>query len=757
MILIVLLLCTAVTLSAKDYAQVIREIKAEANPLLQRVAEKGVLHAYSSWARSYIAEGAYMDAAGVYQSAVADTFLNSDNRTVMAMELSALYNDHLLMHRSALQLIDSCRFSASYPRRWIWWLRMAQTKMYMQQYDEALSELDSIIGSLPKPGFDLFATRGYLHLTMQQYAPATDDLERAMRMTTDSTAYYRILSNLPTAKAATGDCAGAIRDISSCLRYAEQTGNRTDVAIYHRKRAQLHLQCGDTAAAATDYKAYWQIEKQYILENFATMTEQQRLDYWANRKPLLSGIFRLGSLYAPLLADLAVFRHQVALIGIHDAERTLLEERLGVDSKAVRRSLKKDEAAVEIVKYYDRGDWQYAALVMTTDRVQYVPLYAETELQSLPAGRHTLLQAVCSTSPQDKNSLYRSTEVADAVWRPLLPAIQGKKDVWFAPDGIFNLLAIEYLALPDSLKPAMHRLTSTGKLVGRGKSRAATAINALIVGGLDYNNMDSLTDPTVQTNRYGLDYWETTRSGRAYFSYLPGSRKEVDSITDNLSQWQRRYNESEERFKAELPRYNLVHLSTHGYSLVVAVLPPDDIRGDSLTTDNSLLGCGLAMSGANVAHLYPNRDDGLLTAREICELDLSGVEFAVVSACQSAQGTISDEGAAGLLRGLKLAGVKTVIATLWPVDDAATTMLMRCFYRAWQNGKGTDGKGCTKHQALRIAQQQVREFATDEPRIIRKFNPVRMRSENVQTQSAIYDAPYYWAPFILVDDIETTK
>ena len=129
----------------------------------------------------------------------------------------------------------------------------------------------------------------------------------------------------------------------------------------------------------------------------------------------------------------------------------------------------------------------------------------------------------------------------------------------------------------------------------------------------------------------------------------------------------------------------------------------------------------------------------------------------IASACQSAQGKVSDEGPAGMLRGLKLAGVQAVIATLWPVDDAATTLLMKFFYQAWQNGEGADGTGCTKQQALRIAQQKLRAYGTEEPRTVRKFNVARMRSEYVQTQTALYDAPYYWAPFILVDDTETIK
>lgn len=751
---ILLLTCVVALAAANAYDQRIRTIKAEANPLLQRVAEKGVLHAYSAWARTYIDQGEYMQAADIYRQGVRDTFLCTDNQTVLAMELAALYNDHMLMHRAAQELLETHHFTATYPQAWVWHLRRAQTQIYFRQYDEALATLDAILATLTRPPYDIYATRGYLHLAMQHYTDAVSDLRQAQSMTRDSTAYYRIASNISAAHAAAGDCAQAHDDISGCLRFARTSGNDIDEAIYLRKRALVSLQCGDTVAAAADYRDYWQREKQYILDNFARMTEQQRLDYWANRKPLISGIFRLGARHASLLADVAVFRHQVALLGVHDTAPAILRQRLLTDSRAIQRCLNTHEAAVEIAKYYDRDEWRYAAIVLTKDNVRFVPLYSEAQLHNMPVGQRTLIETVCSTSRQDKNNLYRSTDIALAVWQPLLDAISGKSTVWFAPDGIFNMLAIEYLALPAPIRPDLRRLTSTAMLTRRATTDRRAGNNALLIGGLDYNSMDSVaTADSTAVNHNGLRQWQATLNSPVRFNYLPGSRREIDSITDNLARCRKTYSEPEEQLKNELPQYNLVHLSTHGYSLHVDVAPPDDIWSDTLTTDNSLLCCGFALSGANVAWQHPQRDDGLLTARELCELDLRNVDMMVASACQSAQGKVTDEGPAGMLRGMKLAGVQTVMATLWPVDDAATTLFMQFFYRAWNNGQGTDGRGCTPRQALRIAQQQLREYGADTPRTVRKFNVAKMRGEYVQKTSPLYDAPYYWAPFILVDDI----
>jgi CHAT domain-containing protein len=77
----------------------------------------------------------------------------------------------------------------------------------------------------------------------------------------------------------------------------------------------------------------------------------------------------------------------------------------------------------------------------------------------------------------------------------------------------------------------------------------------------------------------------------------------------------------------------------------------------------------------------------------------------------------NSEGVFGLQRAFKLAGVETLIMSLWKVDDRATAELMTAFYERWLSGKN-------KQEAFKEAQAQVR---------------------------AKYSAPYYWAAFGLMD------
>ena len=89
---------------------------------------------------------------------------------------------------------------------------------------------------------------------------------------------------------------------------------------------------------------------------------------------------------------------------------------------------------------------------------------------------------------------------------------------------------------------------------------------------------------------------------------------------------------------------------------------------------------GLVCAGANLP-MEDGRDNGLLTAAEISCLNLSGCELVMLSACRTALGNAhGGEGMLSVQRAFHVAGAKTVIATLWNVDDEATSQLVARFY-----------------------------------------------------------------------------
>jgi CHAT domain-containing protein len=76
-------------------------------------------------------------------------------------------------------------------------------------------------------------------------------------------------------------------------------------------------------------------------------------------------------------------------------------------------------------------------------------------------------------------------------------------------------------------------------------------------------------------------------------------------------------------------------------------------------------------------------EDGILTAEEVAGIDLEGVEWAVLSACDTGIGEMrAGEGVLGLRRAFQIAGVHTVIMSLWAVDDDSAHQWMLALYDA---------------------------------------------------------------------------
>ena len=138
---------------------------------------------------------------------------------------------------------------------------------------------------------------------------------------------------------------------------------------------------------------------------------------------------------------------------------------------------------------------------------------------------------------------------------------------------------------------------------------------------------------------------------------------------------------------------------------------------------------GLILSAAQKAwqgdEIPKDIEDGILFASEIASLDLSKTDMVVLSACQTGLGTINNEGVWGLQRAFKLAGVNTIVMSLWKVDDLSTRLLMCEFYRQYING-------ISKQDALKAAQKYVREYTDD-------------------YGNRLFESPYYWAGFIILD------
>jgi CHAT domain-containing protein len=137
----------------------------------------------------------------------------------------------------------------------------------------------------------------------------------------------------------------------------------------------------------------------------------------------------------------------------------------------------------------------------------------------------------------------------------------------------------------------------------------------------------------------------------------------------------------------------------------------------------------------------------LADLRDDQRLDFKGIELLTLSGCQTAVGSSDSDGREidGLGITAQRKGAKAVVATLWPVNDASTGLLMETFYRLW-----VTTPGITKAEALQQAQLGLLYGTADTagtPSGSSKGSPA---SASKQRPASQYANPYYWAPFILI-------
>ena len=336
---------------------------------------------------------------------------------------------------------------------------------------------------------------------------------------------------------------------------------------------------------------------------------------------------------------------------------------------------------------------------------------------------------------------YQCKEMTDLVWKPLKTELEGIKNIYFSPSGALYNIGIEYL--PGMEDYNIYRLSSTRELVTSRKTE--TKNRAVLYGGLNYDaEFDkSVTDRSLaMLDEAFIERPKVRGMGlRGGKEFLKHTKEEVDIIGKELNNanWECVLDTAamgtEESFKA-LSGKNVgcLHISTHGFYYNKE--DADNARYKFMLIDNNMVSAedkaltrsGLVMAGAN--HILENEklpdnvEDGILTAKEIADVDLRGLDLVVLSACQTGLGDIAQgEGVFGLQRGFKKAGANSILMSLWEVDDKATQILMTQFYRNLLSGQ-------SKRQSLLSAQKYLRKV-----------------------DGGSYDEPKYWAAFILLDGI----
>jgi tetratricopeptide (TPR) repeat protein len=242
------------------------------------------------------------------------------------------------------------------------------------------------------------------------------------------------------------------------------------------------------------------------------------------------------------------------------------------------------------------------------------------------------------------------------------------------------------------------------------------------------------------------------------FIPLPGSRREVqdvarlfvhDQATVLLGPDACEARLGALRDRGELERFSFIHLATHG-------------EMDDLSPMNSRL--ILSQDGMRRPIVHSRNEgpvfDGTLSASEVMGTWKLKAELVTLSACKSGLGRQSGgEGYLGFSQALFLAGAKSIVLSLWNVDDATTALFMRRFYQNLLGRRPDLDRPLPKAEALAEAKRWLRSLTVADADRLRASVPAVERSDKIRgpSRSAAkagrpYEHPFYWAAFILIGD-----
>jgi CHAT domain-containing protein/tetratricopeptide (TPR) repeat protein len=492
------------------------------------------------------------------------------------------------------------------------------------------------------------------------------------------------------------------------------------------------------------------------------------LDEMARRRRSLAGAE--GWKLRALTRELDWARRRLAYLAVRgpggerlDAHRRLLEEAraekeaaeraLAEHSASFRQEQARDQAGLEAVRgalpprgalvgyarYADRGSVpSYAAFVVRPDRAErLVRLGSADRIDALVSRwREELLKEGRSGGRSRRRNLETYTAAAEplrrAVWDPLAPALAEARTVYVTPDGSLGL--VNLVALPSSrgrylaeTGPTLQLLTAERDILA---DEAPSGRGLLVAGDPDFlrspssappagntassgpaaraaGERDCAVPPTLELRRLPHLAREVAEVAALWRTLAPGEGEAL-----RLS----RREATEDAVRRLAPGRRILHLATHGFFLHEGCFPRE-------ASPEPLLRSGLALAGAGRrAEGGAGPEDGVLTAEEAAGLDLAGVEWAVLSACDTGLGEVREgEGVLGLRRAFQVAGARTVIMSLWPVDDESAHLFMRALYTA------------------RLASSHPT------PEAVRHSSLEVLRSRRARGES---EHPFYWAAFV---------
>lgn len=377
---------------------------------------------------------------------------------------------------------------------------------------------------------------------------------------------------------------------------------------------------------------------------------------------------------------------------------------------SISNALSANECSIEVIRIDMNTESVYTALLVKPS-TQYPELIILGKGADLEKKAFKLYKNAIAYKIEDPKSF-------GAFWQPIHDQIanQGIEKIYFSADGVYHKLSLSTLFNTQTKSYLLDdfdvvQLTSTKEILTlkarSGQSQIANQ-KILLVGRPTYDmaKLQGTANATSTSRAFGM----------GSINDLPGTEEEVNGICGVLTKSGIEYikllgeESNENNLKSNLNN-DVVHIATHGFFI-------DKSKSNSGIYLDPMLYSGLLLAGVSNDNTKAlTGEDGILTAYEIMNLEFSGNDMIVLSACETGSGEVATgEGIYGLQRAFFVAGTKSLVMSLWKVDDQATKDLMINFYKGYlKNGN--------KREAFISAQKKVKKK---------------------------YKSPIYWGAFVMV-------
>ena len=387
-------------------------------------------------------------------------------------------------------------------------------------------------------------------------------------------------------------------------------------------------------------------------------------------------------------------------------------ERFSVGTQRLRAALEEDEAIIHFA--LSRGQY-YAWIVQPNYPIVQISLGTANEVErkvkvftdAVATSLHTVRSrgvviAEIVRDARDTNEDLKSSgiQLGRLLWNPIASKLRGNvSQIYVAPDGILWTTPLYALPITDSeylIDKYTLIYTLTPFDVVNPPQWTTPGKGILLIGDVDYEEQRlRKTEPAAVVRK---------ASHRNDFLPLPGTLTEVRAIRDiinSASNDRTRLltgrNAREETVRESSHGFRVIHFATHGWATHKLRVRDEyfknsdgktlsDIDAHLLSLDPSLLS-GVALAGANYGGIKrkdgsaQGLDDGILTAMEAASLNIEGVDLVVLSGCDTVGLARAGQSLFGLVNGYRVAGAKTIVASLFPVGDEPTARFMAEFYR----------------------------------------------------------------------------